>query len=693
MAKQTINNGESGLIVRGKINDNFTDLYNRIVYVEDFGAVGDGSTDDTTAIQSAIDFCIASTSIHKLHFKAKNYKITGPLICYKLSVGAYTVFNLDLIGEVNANAGVGTRCTQITCTHKDTFAIGFQNARSCSIQNILIVGAYSYTKTFKDIAEGDTNDWAATGVRDEQFSPYAGISVDPFATSVPADGGYPGLSSYYIASAAGSSGVSVRNCYITNFVVGFSISNNGTTPNAESINIYNSRIYLTKVALASGQSQTRGCAMDDCAVFSCLTAIDTVSYGVGTGSAPVVKNLIVSKVKNFVNISINRAVFSASDVYAEEIWKVGVVFGTKTASFRNCTFKLSYGNTDEFVKAPDTYLGGGGTAVFYSCDFTKSGDTNYNTIFSDITATFFNCTFEGNYPAFSQTIGRLNFYDCVSAGIKITQGQKYVGSTTGYSNYNGINVKKSLPTTGTQIMHNVLPAGNNSVSIGSVTITVISNSTATFTPSSVTSIKVGDIIYATVTPYTFYYQDSSQDNESTITQNTTPVLGTVQSIVGGVVTIKDIPYNLVDGTFTLSNQWGEVYYGGIFGTTTAGSPTISNVYKESGQSLVGHRIHFADPASFPNGLYVVSEDTNARTLTMSGNALGNVASLALYTAYFEYDVSVVGDPTALTGLYLAKSTLLKTRAQALTDTVYFTSAGGIVGNGTHTPVFKTLNIT
>ena len=27
MAKQVVNNGESGLVVRGKINDNFTELY------------------------------------------------------------------------------------------------------------------------------------------------------------------------------------------------------------------------------------------------------------------------------------------------------------------------------------------------------------------------------------------------------------------------------------------------------------------------------------------------------------------------------------------------------------------------------------------------------------------------------------------------------------------------------------------
>lgn len=36
MAKQTINNGETGLQVRTKINDNFTELYNQVDGAHDF---------------------------------------------------------------------------------------------------------------------------------------------------------------------------------------------------------------------------------------------------------------------------------------------------------------------------------------------------------------------------------------------------------------------------------------------------------------------------------------------------------------------------------------------------------------------------------------------------------------------------------------------------------------------------------
>ena len=47
------------------------------VSVADFGAVGDNSTDDTTALQNAIDYAVANGV--QLNFAAKTYKITAPL--------------------------------------------------------------------------------------------------------------------------------------------------------------------------------------------------------------------------------------------------------------------------------------------------------------------------------------------------------------------------------------------------------------------------------------------------------------------------------------------------------------------------------------------------------------------------------------------------------------------------------------
>lgn len=61
------------------------DKLGELVSVKDFGAVGDGATDDTAAIQAAINYCVnLSNRKQTLYFPANNagmyYKVTSPLV-------------------------------------------------------------------------------------------------------------------------------------------------------------------------------------------------------------------------------------------------------------------------------------------------------------------------------------------------------------------------------------------------------------------------------------------------------------------------------------------------------------------------------------------------------------------------------------------------------------------------------------
>ena len=85
MAKQTINIGASpndgtGTPLRTSFdycNQNFTELYTRTISVKDFGAVGNGVTDDTAAIQAAITYVCPLG--YGLLFPNGTYKITASL--------------------------------------------------------------------------------------------------------------------------------------------------------------------------------------------------------------------------------------------------------------------------------------------------------------------------------------------------------------------------------------------------------------------------------------------------------------------------------------------------------------------------------------------------------------------------------------------------------------------------------------
>jgi len=65
--------------------DNISNYRNTIINVKDFGATGNGTTDDTSAIQSAINYCTADiNNPQSLFFPAGDYRITSgfsPITC------------------------------------------------------------------------------------------------------------------------------------------------------------------------------------------------------------------------------------------------------------------------------------------------------------------------------------------------------------------------------------------------------------------------------------------------------------------------------------------------------------------------------------------------------------------------------------------------------------------------------------
>jgi hypothetical protein len=82
--KYDLKNG--GATPTGAINRSFNEKLNETVSVKDFGAVGDGVTDDTTAIQAALNSITSSGSVY---FPKGQYKITSRLTTTGKTIAYY----------------------------------------------------------------------------------------------------------------------------------------------------------------------------------------------------------------------------------------------------------------------------------------------------------------------------------------------------------------------------------------------------------------------------------------------------------------------------------------------------------------------------------------------------------------------------------------------------------------------------
>lgn len=93
--------------------DNFNGLPVKMYYVKDYGAVGDGTTDDTQAIQSAINACGENGAVV---FDPVTYKISSPLVV--------THSFVTLMGYVDNQRGLGGAVIISTSSSANVLTIG-----------------------------------------------------------------------------------------------------------------------------------------------------------------------------------------------------------------------------------------------------------------------------------------------------------------------------------------------------------------------------------------------------------------------------------------------------------------------------------------------------------------------------------------------------------------------------------------
>lgn len=638
----------------GAVATTIQDKVRRHVDVLDFipvslhASIRDASntTDLASYIQAAIDYCI--TNGRNLFMPAGDYKISSPLFVYKWSGTAFSFCSITIEGEKrpwNNNAAGSVVSTRIVPSHSTTFAIGVQNGRGVRFKDIALYGTNVLSFTSPNYAEMMTNSNFVTGsCRDSRYSPYSGIVIDPFGTSAPADSGYPGLSSFYVASAAGSSGVEFESVVIRYFVVGVCVSPNGTTQNAEDINFTGCDIAYNKAGVAICQSQSRDINWygGECA-FN-LYCFDGQNYGSQQGSAPKIYGCNMSGKYLFNTYSRGGNPFYATGIHAESFASIGFIDNSSATARSPALFAGSKFQFLDFGGIfPDHHLFSCAPVTFDGCEFSNTGMTKSTPLrfrrnrVGDILK-FRNCWFgtavQGEFflaPAADNdayAFTNVLFDDC-NFGDSSSRGP-----TTGVATFS----QMSTPYQASDINKATIPYGaiikflsesstvlkyngtvQNSVSLGTVTVTTGANGTATFTVADGTIVRTGDLIYTSTSTNYENYQGSTTSAPSSC-------IGIVTAVDTNDITISGVPQSLATGSFALTKKWWSRFHAASTGDTNSNT-SLTNVTPTAawanGDAIKGTGI--------PAGAYIVSGGGTG-TLTISKAATATAAGVRLYDA-------------------------------------------------------------
>lgn len=367
-----------------------------------FGAKGDGNSNDYPAIQKSINTCIKN-NIRTLFIPLGKYKISTPLI---LSGSAYErqFCSLELLGESSfwdSNQG-----TEILPTYKDRFAVGIQLGKGCKIRKITFTGLFQPPSfnTQNDFFNCPFEKFTDPSCRDERYSPYAAIVIDPFShggeEKLPKNAGYPMFQKYYGKNpmynnpSSGSTGTELEELKIGGFVVGIASSPNGITQNAE-ISIFNKiQFENCKLCISAGQAQEKANTISNIYCWGGThTIFATGLYGqpreAGNWNIDHV-NIAGGIVRFIYNEQHGYFPTYISHVFAESLGTFGTLNSELATSISDCMIDFAY---NKEAGERNLLTSWGKNIVYRSCNFRFYGEKTEMHMQTD--AQFQNCFFSG----------------------------------------------------------------------------------------------------------------------------------------------------------------------------------------------------------------------------------------------------------------------------------------------------------
>lgn len=410
-----------------------------IVSAKDFGAVGDGVADDTTALQNALDY-VCYTARCRLYIPAGTYRITQTLqVGYGTTGGSVTgngFVSADIFGDgVKFRAESQFTGTVIVSTQTNSPAINFQQNLATTMRDIAFVGAnYNYLLSNRmgawgltpaecplldDTVAANWVDPALPASASSRYAPLACITTDAYygarpATSYP-DVTYPaflGTQTQWNKNGI-TQRVTLENVFISGYVVGLVTYPSGGDQNGDFISMHNSLVEYCQRGISISHTQARQFTMLNTEIRNCYEALNTSAYGNQTGKPCFeVYGGTFDRCINVFNVVANTSgPFVLSGCYGEALYRLGDYFTTSPAQpssglISGCSFSFA---KQQFSGAPVSMIGGNkGKININNTEFSAfTGNPVFNLDVGDLS----NCRFSLVDPYAGWALKRSGVFD------------------------------------------------------------------------------------------------------------------------------------------------------------------------------------------------------------------------------------------------------------------------------------------
>lgn len=309
-----------------------------------FGATGNGSSDDYIPLQNALDYVCNNTSACKtLYFPGGKYRISKGLVAYRKKGAEYEQLNIRISGQTSGITANPISESVLLLDNNNSFCLALQEVYGAVVENLAFEGSNMLNYSLKQ-AFDPASKYIKSNQRDNRYSPYAGLVLDPFRDNVPEADRYPDFKTFYTNhSNGGSTSSTFRNMSISGFVVNILLTA-GLTQNNES-HLFD-KIWLAncKVGFVTSNSQERNTRCTRMFFWNSVkTCFSNAGYGRSSGSMPFIDGCNIAgnvyQLFDFSGRIITYDVLYVNNLYAESLYRIGII-DTQRSKFTACNINF-----------------------------------------------------------------------------------------------------------------------------------------------------------------------------------------------------------------------------------------------------------------------------------------------------------------------------------------------------------------